>query len=67
MDIISEVNNSRYYTIIADEITDFSNKEQLSLALRNVLNGSVREGFVDFIFMKRMAGEVLAQDILQRL
>ena len=66
-DIITEVKQSRYYTIIADEVTDLSNKEQLSLALRYVLNGSVKEVFVDFIFVGRITGEVLAQAILQWL
>ena len=66
-DIISEVKKARYYTIIADEVTDLSNKEQLSLALRYVLNGSVKEVFVDFIFVERITGEVLAQAMLQWL
>ena len=66
-DIISEVNKAKYYTIIADEVTDLSNKEQLSLALRYVLDGRVKEVFVDFIFVERITGEVLAQAILQWL
>ena len=41
-DILSEVNKAKYYTIIADEVTDLSNKEQLSLALRYVLDGKVK-------------------------
>ena len=66
-DISSEVNRAKYYTIIADEVTDLSNKEQLSLALRYVLNGTVKEVFVDFIFVERITGQVLAQAILQWL
>ena len=66
-DIISEVKQAHYYTIIADDVTDLSNKEQLSLALRYVLNGIMKEVFVDFIFVERITGEVLAQAILQWL
>lgn len=58
-DIISEVKQAQYYTIIADEVTDLSNKEQLSLTLRYVMNGRVKEVFVDFIFVERITGEVL--------
>ena len=61
-DIISKVNQAKYYTIIADEVTDLCNKEQLSLALQY---GRMKEVFVDFIFVGRIAGEVLAQAILQ--
>ena len=64
-DILSEVNQAKYYTIIADEVTDLSNKEQLSLALRYVLDGKVKEVFVDFIYVERITGEVLAQAILR--
>lgn len=66
-DIIFEVKQAQYYTIIADEVTDLSNKEQLSLALRYVMNGRVKEVLVDFIFVERITGEVLAQAILQWL
>ncbi len=66
-DIISEVCQAKYYTIIADKVTDLSNKEQLSLTLRYVLNGRVKEVFVDFIFVERITGEVLAHSILQWL
>ena len=38
---------AKYYTVIADEVADVSNKEQLSLALRYVLDGSVTEVFVE--------------------
>ena len=34
--ILKEVKNSKYYSIIADEVTDISNKEQLSLSVRYV-------------------------------
>ena len=43
--ITEEVKSSKYYSIIADEVTDCSNKEQLSLSLRYVTDENVREMF----------------------
>ena len=36
-----------YYSIIADEVCDISNKEQLSVSFRYVLDGQIREVFAD--------------------
>ena len=47
-DIIEEVKRSKYYTVIADEVTD-SNKEQLSIVLRYVQIDVVKEVFVGSI------------------
>ena len=33
-DIVSEVKVAKYYSVIADEVTDTSNNEELSLVLR---------------------------------
>ena len=63
-DILAEVRRAKYYTIIADEVTDLSNKEQLSLTLRYVLDGKVKE---DFVYVERITGEELAKAILQWL
>jgi len=32
-DILQEVQRAKYYTVIADKVTDVSNKEQLSLSI----------------------------------
>ena len=48
--IIAEVENSKFYTTIADESTDCSNKEQMSLVLRFVdKDNNIREDFLKFI------------------
>ena len=36
-DIVSEVKVAKYYSVIADEVTDTSNNEELSLVLRLAL------------------------------
>ena len=48
--IISEVKQSKYFSILADEAADCSNKEQMSLVLRYVdKKNNIREYFVQFI------------------
>ena len=63
LDIISEVQAAQYYSVIADEVTDVSNKEELSLVLRYMFNDEIKEVFVDFIQVERITGEVLGSTI----
>ena len=42
LDIISEVQAAQYYSIIADEVTDVSNKEELPLVLRYMFNDEIK-------------------------
>ena len=53
--------------IIADEVTDVSNREELSLVIRYLYNKEVKEVFVDFIEVERITGKVLGESILQWL
>lgn len=66
-DIVDEVKRAKFYSVIADEVTDSANKEELSLALRYILDGSIKEVFVDFVEVEHITGAVLAQAILQWL
>ena len=56
-----------FYSIIADEVCDVSNKEQLSICLRYVSEYTVKEEFVDFAQVDRITGEVLASTTLHQL
>ena len=48
--IIKEVKASKFYSILADEVTDCSNKEQMPLVLRYVdKEGEIQERFIKFI------------------
>ena len=58
---------AKFYSVIADDVTDIANKEVLSLVLRYVLDGLVKEAFVDFLAVERITGEVLAQTLMQWL
>ena len=66
-DIIDEVKTSKYYTLIADEVSDSSNKEQLSITLRYVFGDVVKKMFVGFVSVERITGESLAGAILHWL
>ena len=57
----------KFYSVIADKVTDTANKEELSLSLCFVLDGNVKEVFVGFVEVERITGQVLAQTILQWL
>ena len=48
-DILAEVKQAKYFSVIADEVTDRSNKEELSLALRFVFDDKVK-GPTGFVF-----------------
>ena len=49
--IVQRVKDATYFTVITDEVTDCSNKEQLSLVLRyvNREDNKIREDFVAFL------------------
>ena len=57
-----------YFSILADEVTDVSNREQLSLVIRFVdSGGNIREEFLGFHNLQRIAGEAMASSILDTL
>ena len=49
---------------MADEVADVSNKEQLSISCRYVLDGGVKEVFVDFVEVARITGKEIASAII---
>ena len=65
--ILSEVRKAKYYSVIADEVTDVANKEQLSISVRYCLDCCVKEVFLDFVLVERITGRNIAEAILQKL
>lgn len=60
--------NAPFYAILADEVTDVANKEQLSPAVRFVnIDGTVHEEFLGFLSLERITGEAIASAILDVL
>ena len=70
--IVKNVSKAKYFTLIADETTDVSKEEQLSICLRYVHENSshtceVREKFFAFVGEKNMTGAALAQTLLKNI
>ena len=66
--IIKEIKNSKYFTILADEVTDCANLEQISVVIRFVDGDKqIREEFLDFITVERITGESISAALLSWL
>ena len=68
--IVQKVKAAKWYTVIADEVTDASNKEQLSIVLRYVEGDSlsVREDLIGFVECDTgISGRSLANKIISFL
>lgn len=67
--ILHEVREAKFFSVIADEAADCSNKEQLPLVLRFVdSSGVIREEFIEFIFCDTgTTGSALSNKILEAL
>ena len=66
-EILSEVKEAKYYSVIADEVCDISNEEQFSICLHYVHDKAVKEMFLDFVEVERITGHVLATALLHCL
>ncbi|KAJ3649397.1 hypothetical protein Zmor_021144 [Zophobas morio] len=67
--IVNKIKKSKYFTIIADETTDVSISEQLSICIRyfDVVTCEIQEDFLKFVEVVHLTGENIAQHILQAL
>ena len=66
--ILEKVCQACYFSFIADEATDISNDEQLSISIRYLDEGSPREVFMEFHkCVTGVTGEAIADDILLKL
>jgi len=54
-------------TVIADEVADIGNKEQLSILVRYDLSNCVKEVFLDYVQLNRITGKEIADAILSNL
>ncbi|XP_057295877.1 52 kDa repressor of the inhibitor of the protein kinase-like [Hydractinia symbiolongicarpus] len=65
--IVNEIKRNKFFSIIADEAADCSNKEQMSLVLRFVDSScDIREDFIRYIYCEEgLAGKDLASVLLK--
>lgn len=68
-EIVKKVNAATCFSVMADETTDISQKEQLSICLRYVdeEKGCIREAFLEFVPTLDLTGKGLAKLIIDSL
>ena len=64
--LVKEIKESRFFSVLADEASDCSNQEQLSLVIRFVDgSGEIREEFLGFLHCDLgLSGKALAETVL---
>ncbi len=67
--IISQINNVKYFTVLADETSDVSRIEQFSLCVRHVSleKMELREDFLEFVGVEDLTGKGLVNTIKVKL
>lgn len=66
--LLAEIRSATYFAVLADEVTDASNMEQISIVIRFVDSSNViQEAFLSFVECDNITGETLAGLILQSL
>lgn len=65
--IISEVGEARYFSVLVDETKDLSKKKQLAILIRYVHVGIIKEIAIGTYHMKDLTAESLAQQIIKEL
>jgi hypothetical protein len=63
-EIAAEVASAQYFSILADESKDLSKKEQVSVVIRYLYNGSVYEEFIGLAEAHRLNAEGLTHTIV---
>lgn len=61
------INSAKCFTILADETTDISTLEQLSIGVRYIYEKQIREDFLQFVPVYDLTGKSLAKTILASL
>ena len=62
--IVAEVNSARFFSVLANETTDVAGHEQLTVVIRYVHSGDIREQFISFLQIEDLTGAGLANNIL---
>jgi len=66
--LLNEITQAKLFSVMADEVTDVSNKEQVSVVIRYVdAELQVKEVFLDLVHTERITGDALANLLMNRL
>lgn len=55
---------AKFYAVLADETTDCSGTEQMSICIRFEHKGNIREEFMEFVEISDMTGTALNETML---
>ena len=64
--LVTQVNKSQFFSIICDETSDNSHKEQLTVCLRYVVDNRLHEDFLQFSEICDVTGEGIAEQIIEQ-
>jgi len=64
--VVQRINSAKCFTILADE-TGQHEREFLTICVRYLADGKLREDFIGFVSIAETTGEVVADNILNRL
>lgn len=67
--LVASINNNQFFSVLADETTDISCKEQLSICIRymDTIKSEVKESFIDFLHVTDLTGKGIAEKIIENL
>ena len=65
--IVNEVRQANFFTVLADETCDISKKDQFSIVLRFVKEGSLYERFLTFVEVTDRTGAGLAKTLIDTI
>ncbi|XP_025415571.1 zinc finger MYM-type protein 1-like [Sipha flava] len=66
-EIVFKVNQAKFFAILADEACDISRIEQMSLCVRYIDNGCIREDFLKFVPIYDASGKGMAYTIIREI
>ncbi|XP_025208701.1 52 kDa repressor of the inhibitor of the protein kinase-like [Melanaphis sacchari] len=66
-EIVLKINQAKFFTILADETCDISRIEQMSLCVRYIDNGCIKEDFLAFIPIYDVSGKGMACTIIREI
>ena len=66
--IIEEIQAAKFFSLLADEVTNCANLEQVSIVIRFVdRDKEIREEFLGFLTLERITGDSLSSTLLSWL
>ena len=69
--LVQTINSAKCFSVLADETTDISRKEQMSICIRYIVSEDnvfvLKEDFVTFVHVEKTTGDYLSNAIISSL